>query len=470
MTGVQPGTHGVVDWESYDPGTQEKSLHNTARFAKHNMYHLLSAAGYRVGAVMQPITYPPFEVNGFLLSGFDGPGTSAPFANPRELEKTILEICPEHEMNFEVTRSWDAGEGGSDETFKTFVERLNRKNRLLTDLTLGLHAREPVEVLFVYFHASDEILHRAWRWCDPETAGENPLRRDLCTGFFRELDAACKRIADAFGADNAFTLVLSDHGQRPDRVRVRMNSVLMDLGLLVPAGGGALLKDGYRRLRRVTSGQKKTPGFGVPVDWDRTRAFMPFQACTGFIYVNLKSRQPFGSVEPSDYENVRDEVIEKLRAWRHPETGDDYFEEVGATDGLFRNKERYGLPDIYVQPRPGVEFVRRAKRGEMAYPTKRPYAGLHDPDGIYLLAGHGVVKRENQDAQIVDLAPTVLSALGLAVPDYMEGRPLLSCLKEAPEVKTYPLAWEAEAASESAYTEEQEAEVEERLKDLGYLD
>src|SRR5204862_6713883 len=97
--------------------------------------------------------------------------------------------------------------------------------------------------------------------------------------------------------------------------------------------------------------------------------FMPFQSCTGFVYVNLEGRQPHGSVKQSDFIRVRDEVIDALRSYRSGT--DSFFEDVQAMDEAHGWRSELLLPDIYVQPKPGIEFVRRAKRGEISYPTKR---------------------------------------------------------------------------------------------------
>jgi hypothetical protein len=127
------------------------------------------------------------------------------------------------------------------------------------------------------------------------------------------------------------------------------------------------------------------------------------------------------------------------------------------------------LPDIYVQPKAGHKFVRRARRGEIAIKTKRPYAGGHVPDGIYILEGAGVRCAQNTHAHIADMAPTLLAALRQPVPSYMEGRVLNECFEEPPPVETLPFDWDLKDVGE-AYSAEGAAVVEKRLADLGYVD
>ena len=63
--------------------------------------------------------------------------------------------------------------------------------------------------------------------------------------------------------------------------------------------------------------------------------------------------------------------------------------------------------------------VRGRRSSSIAGP--RP-SGLHDPDGIFILHGSRVRSDPLHDADIVDVAPTVLGLLGIDAPEYIEGR------------------------------------------------
>src|ERR1043165_9823049 len=315
MTGVHPGTHGIINWQHYDAKRDRLTLNNVERYAGKTIYERFSAAGLKVGVVMQPLTYPPFEVNGFLLTGFDSPGITEPFASPRALEREILEICPHHGENLGLEEHWEgASQDTGDAAFVKNIELLRERVQRVAHLALELVQRHPTDVLMVYFQDPDLLLHRAWRWCDPKTWNESELRRNAVLEFFKTLDTACGQLMDAAAMDGEhLTLVLSDHGQGPDALRVRLNSILIELGFLVPAKGLGLLKDSARR---IANKLRKTDehGLGLPIDWEKTRAFMPFQSCTGFVYVNLEGRQPHGSVKRNEFQRVRDDVIASLRA------------------------------------------------------------------------------------------------------------------------------------------------------------
>ena len=55
----------------------------------------------------------------------------------------------------------------------------------------------------------------------------------------------------------------------------------------------------------------------------------------------------------------------------------------------------------------------------------------HAQDGIWIAAGAGIAARGTLDAQLLDVAPTVLELLGLPVPPEMRGRSLAAELAAA---------------------------------------
>jgi arylsulfatase A-like enzyme len=73
-----------------------------------------------------------------------------------------------------------------------------------------------------------------------------------------------------------------------------------------------------------------------------------------------------------------------------------------------------------------------------------------------------------EDARIVDLAPTILHLMGLPVPDDMDGRVLTDVLASSRPIEYQPASSAGEEA-DAGLSAEETAEVEERLRSLGYL-
>src|SRR5262249_41578021 len=98
--------------------------------------------------------------------------------------------------------------------------------------------------------------------------------------------------------------------------------------------------------------------------------------------------------------------------------------------------------------------------------------GDHRMEGILVAAGPpfrpGAVPEQ---PSLLDVAPTILHLLGVPVPDDMDGRVLSEVLDPAytsahPEAAAAP---RLEVPVPSAYTDDEDAEIQQRLADLGYL-
>jgi arylsulfatase A-like enzyme len=101
------------------------------------------------------------------------------------------------------------------------------------------------------------------------------------------------------------------------------------------------------------------------------------------------------------------------------------------------------------------------------------YVGSHRHEGIVVLAGPSAAQGVKISARIEDVAPTLLYLLGEPVPTELEGRVLLEAIvpdlldRRPPE---YAEDGAAGATEAQHYRAEESAEVEERLRGLGYIE
>ena len=114
-----------------------------------------------------------------------------------------------------------------------------------------------------------------------------------------------------------------------------------------------------------------------------------------------------------------------------------------------------------------------ATNGRIITEQIRGDSGCHRSNGIFLARGP-VLKRgaRIEGARIVDLAPTLLHLMDEAVPDDMDGRVLHEIFRPAFE-ETHAVHYQVVATVESrvagTLSSEEEAEIAERLRGLGYL-
>jgi predicted AlkP superfamily phosphohydrolase/phosphomutase len=145
------------------------------------------------------------------------------------------------------------------------------------------------------------------------------------------------------------------------------------------------------------------------------------------VFLNVRGREPEGVIPPSEYEAVRDELAAKLAAipnHRGEAIGtrvfkpQDIYQQVNGIapdlivyfgNLLWRSVGSLGHGSIHTFDNDtGPDDCNHAQNGLFIwYDPRRPGGG-----------------RRVEGAQLMDIAPTVLRALGLAAPAQMQGRAL----------------------------------------------
>jgi predicted AlkP superfamily phosphohydrolase/phosphomutase len=190
----------------------------------------------------------------------------------------------------------------------------------------------------------------------------------------------------------------------------------------------------------------------------------------GLLYINVRGREPHGIVAPgAEQAALADEIAAKLRAVRDPGDGAPVFAEVARGADVFPTDPHGTRPDLVLIPRPEYSVYRdlNHRRWLDHYPVT---SGTHRAEGIFIAAGDGVRPgRLARDISLVDLAPTILAAAGVPVPDDMDGRVLAEIFLVPPAVTRVAAAAPVTTA-DAALSAAEEAEVVERLRSLGYME
>jgi len=188
------------------------------------------------------------------------------------------------------------------------------------------------------------------------------------------------------------------------------------------------------------------------ISWNQTRAFLIENSNEGYIRINLKGREPQGSVEPGkEYEDLCEEIYRTVKTMTA--NGALAARAVYKTDDIFHGPCRSHMPDIIINwnddARISTELltakygVARSKEPEWAVPPY--YTGNHRPNAFMISLGPGIFPGAIcEGTSILDLAPTILDQFGINPPDYMDGR-VLSELRTARQGQARPLEGEAEA-------------------------
>jgi len=486
LTGKQPGSHGIIDFERYDATTNKLLLNSTQSTAHvRNLWQILSSHNLKVGSVNVPMTYPPVPINGFLVSGFETPGPKSDFVYPKEVREEILQRWPDPTLR----TNWQRSPMGGDRLFAENVDYMSRSFHQGADMTTWLGDRFGWDVLMVVFKLVDNLQHKTWKYLDPRWCDRHPIRRDIARACFTEADKAIGQLLDYAQAHNATVVMVSDHGHGSLEGKIQPNLMLKEWGYLKLHGGSARgATRGKTIVDRLLGRREKFVRVDdiardLAVDFSRTRACVMHAGMAGFLYLNLKGRQPTGIVDLADYESLRDELIERFtgqecRATDPSGKSIPLFTEVHKPETLWncsREKQPW-LPDLILTPYDGLAVVRKI-RGSKAinWLPFRKLEGTHRKDGIFVASGPGVSNVPRFASHIVDCAPTILALLGLPIPDDMEGDVMLDLFAKPPTIlkerskKVEPAPAQKNLDSE-VFSDDDMKRVTERLADLGYLE
>jgi predicted AlkP superfamily phosphohydrolase/phosphomutase len=479
MTGKGPGRHGIVDFERYDVSTGKLAFNSTYEIRERTIWQILGEKGFKVGAIHVPMTYPPREVNGFLVSGFETPSVSAEFTWPSSLKQEILQRWP----NYSYRADWKRKVFGGEELLLRNLRHIERSFHQGAELTTFCGDRYGWDVLMVMFKLVDNLQHKTWKYLDPKTAGRYPRQAELAANCFVELDKALGTLFDYARRHSASILMMSDHGHGSLDGKAQANLLLKQWGYLKIRSRLAQMQRLAARMAAHYLGRTRTrfdANLGIEhdlvVDWTRTRACVIHAGMNGFLYISLKGRQPNGTVDPADYEKVRDDLRQRfLSATCDTPDGRriQIFADVHRPEELYNcsRDEQPWMPDLLLVPQPGLAVVRRIiGRQPVRWSSERRLEGTHRVEGILIANGQHIRRGGSATGRIVDIAPTVLAALGLKVPSDMEGSVLTDLFDRMPTIE-YELPQTAEwTQQEGVYSEAEKEILTRRLTDLGYLE
>jgi len=503
MTGMNPGKHSMVDFVRREPDSYRLRPVNRQQLRASTLWKILSQHNQKVGVLNVPMTYPPEEVNGFMVTGLGTPDYK-PFTYPPELGKELLRRG--YRVNKRI--SYHIGEE------KAYINEINDMAERQLEVSLWLMRSQPWDFFMTVFFDTDQLAHFFWKHMDGSHPDHNRLAdqqyADTILKFYQKIDQSIGTLCEAAGSDtNIF--IISDHGTGPFYRDVFLNEWLRQQGYLVIEKDIARLQGIYRVLaglgitrshissilRRNGLGKierwiKDTIGNGIDllpksqraefpqsIDWSRTRAYsFGYQ---GQIYINLQGREPLGIVSPGEeYDQVCQEIMSRLLQIVDPQDDKPVIDHVYSQNELFHGPYLNLMPDLTLvmrrlsyNTRQGYEFS--PKVGQIFATSQTKESGSHRPDGILISKGPDVLitGMHPASAHLIDLAPTILYLLGCPIPKEMDGQLLNEwiTLSHPPQMdESNSIDYPDQREESRSYSSKEDKEIMDRLKNLGYLE
>jgi len=473
-TGVNPGKHGVYGFLTFEG--YEWDVVNASHVREHALWELLDYHGVSSVVVNVPVTAPAATIDGAIVPGYVAP--ESPPGYPGGIVSELDEELGGYSVYGPLDTPGEVDLASVAEHARTRGDAF----RLLVD-------RYDPEFGFLEFQQTDTVFHN------------RPTDREAVETVFGAVDDTIADVIDDCDPDDV--VIVSDHGIGPyDGEEIRVNECLRECGFVTGTvdGEGMPSWDAIARQRlqnddpTATSGtleratasaaklgltSQRINGVLEPlglaevvadlvptdairagteqVDFPASRAYMRSRIELG-VRINLAGREPDGVVAPENYETVRTELIDALSGLDTP-AGEPAFDRVAPREAVFSGPYVEAAPDVVVVPAGFDHFLNGSLLGDRFGSPREPWN--HKREGIVAAAGDGVDGTAALDApHLFDVAPTVLSLLGIPRSDRMDGE-VLPIVDPAP-VETYP------AYDGDRVTTVDEA-VERRLAQLGYL-
>ena len=501
MTGKNPGKHGIFDFVVHSPHSYNGKPINAAQCDGESLWSILSRAGKRVGVFMVPVTYPPEPVNGFMVTGMLTPTDAVDFTYPLELAEQLKTAVP----NMTVAPESVMHPLGREHQLLAGLDELSDMMMAATNYLMKQY--HDWDFFMTVFKEPDVAMHWLWRFMDTSHPWYTEVDDTLKNGLqkvYQRMDTCVAELVEKAG-DDTLILLMSDHGAGRLDTYFYVNAWLVQEGFLhlkkdaftqfkrllyqlgftpvglykllmkVRRGGQAVAQTmRHRRATAISLLRQLFLSFDS-VDWSRTTAYS--LGNYGQIYVNLKGRDPQGIVQPgAEYDQVVAQLMQKLENLVDPRTNEPVTGRAYRGDTLYHGGRMSQSPDVVFMP----DDLRINGFGLYQFPSKAwleptfDRSGGHRMDGIMMAYGPGVqANTDISDARIIDLAPTILAAMGVAIPDDMDGQVLTTMFDDDffdDRPIHYTTAKEtAVITGEADFSADDETEIRERLRGLGYM-
>ncbi|MBN1872944.1 MAG: alkaline phosphatase family protein [Anaerolineae bacterium] len=495
LTGMTPGRHGIYTFLQREPGSYILRPINATFRKVPDIGILLNQCGKQVALVNIPTTYPPRPINGLLVTGLTTPGRNNEFTYPPSLKEELI-----GRFDYEIER-YEKYTPGSEDSFIAAVNRVEDKR---LNATLWLMDQVDWSLFAVVFRGTDVLAHAMWRHIDPQHPAHEPelfgRYGDALLKHYQKMDQAIAAIQNKLDADTLL-MIVSDHGFGAMYRDVYIDNVLVEAGLLhIKKTPMAQLRSALLRLgisphnilrllealhvrnltRKLIPKQAQTAinqGMLMTnhVDWMHTKAY-PLGGGS-LISINLAGREPAGIVKAgSEYEEVCNQVETEFYKLRDPGTGERIVKRIWHKEEIYNGRISDlvpELPDLYIEwvddhytDIGGVGYSQRTISDPL-----RGRSGGHTMRGLFLAHGKGIKSGYKiQDAGLIDIAPTILYALDVAVSRAMDGQVLLEIFEDGDNrVIQYQDIDMREAEALHKFSSQEQQTIEEHLKNLGYL-
>ena len=424
-TGKNPAKLGVFWWQRVDRKKKKLVGYNSLSFDSLEIFDYISRAGFRVGVINMPTTYPPKKLNGFMISGAPDSAYTR-YTYPETLEEELKE-----KYNYRVYPKIHVS---TQEDIREYIDDILSIIDLRFDVGVDMLTKVDflqVSIFYInvlhHFLFDDVLVKRAWKLIDSRI-GEF-ISNEEVGNIFLMSDHGTNEIYDTFYVNTW----LEREGYLKTKKSLLKN--LQKIGItkqnLVKIANKMRITHLIRRtfperiIRSIPSEDGTIAGTRIldaHIDWEKSKAIAVGQ---GLIYLMVDDK--------SEYERIREDIIKKLANLTTP-NGYKVARNVYRKEELYKGRYLDIAPDIIYEE--GVHVYTSSGIGnEKVFGLPKKWRAENSTEGIFLAYGNGIKKGEVlTGVSILDIAPTILYVMGIPVPNDIDGRVLKEIFEEGSEL------------------------------------
>ena len=398
-TGKKAGTLGLYGFRHRKSNTYNDFwIASSYNIKEPKVWDIIAKKGLKSCVLGLPPSYPPQKINGCLVSGFITPDSKSEFTYPPELKEEILKNTGEYffDVNFRV------------ENKEILLKEIYKMSKIQFKTIKFLMQNKEWDYFKFVIIGLDRFHHAFWKYYDKEHQKyepDNPFEFEM-KKYYKYLDKEVGELLEILD-DDTIIMIVSDHGAKAMKGLICVNMALEELGLL----------------KFKTKPRPKTRIEEADIDWENTYAW-GWGGYYARIFLNLKGREQNGIIEKEDYEKIRDEIIDKIKAIKDHK-GNQMNTKIYRPEDIFEII-RGDVPDLIVY----FDDLNWRSAGTVGYDSMYldendtgPDDAVHDWYGVYLIYDPKKKIGKNLGVKsILDIAPTSLNILGIDIPFDMEGQ------------------------------------------------
>ncbi|KKF39986.1 nucleotide pyrophosphatase [Halorubrum saccharovorum] len=380
-TGVNPGETGVYGFQDRKTDSYETYVPMGKHVSATRLWDRVTDDGRDATVLNVPVTFPPSSRIQRQVSGFLSPSLDAAAS-----DDAVRQVLEDYDYQIDVNAKL-----GHDDDKTEFIENAHATLDARYDVFTHYLDQDDWDLFFGVFMSTDRVNH--FLFGDYENDGEN---KDSFLEFYRTLDEYIGEIRDRLDDDTTL-IVASDHGFTELEWEVNCNQFLADEGWLSYDG------DDHDSLTDID---------------DEARAY---SLIPGRFYLNVEGREPEGVVSESEYEAVREELIDDLESLTGPD-GRQVCKRIVKGETVFDGDNDEIAPDLVVIPADGFD-LKSGFGGKEAVFTEGPRNGMHKFENSLLYSTDPDLDVEGSN--LFDVTPTILDLMDVEHDGDFDGDSLL---------------------------------------------